>query len=114
LGCAVKLDKGALLIGTFGDFGFMEGSVSMKLLALVPQGIEVEQREGLIGGYGGRAGATRPRTAINPARGEPKPALTKSVNGTPPRWLPPTVDDGWHEIPALPDVGRRASIVERK
>jgi hypothetical protein len=114
MGCAVKLNEGALLIETFGEFGFMEGSVSMKLLAVVPRGMEVEQRAGLIGGYGGRAGSTRPAGAVNPARDEPKPALTKQAKGTPPAWLPPTAEDGWHEIPALPDIQRRASGVAEK
>ena len=48
MGCAAKLEKGALLIGTFGDFGFLEGSTSMNLLVLVPPKISVERRAGLI------------------------------------------------------------------
>src|SRR5262249_16660079 len=59
MGCAVKLEQGALLIGTFGEFGFLEGATSMKLLVLVPPQVEVERRVGLIGGYGGRAGSER-------------------------------------------------------
>jgi uncharacterized protein (TIGR03067 family) len=114
MGCAVKLEKGALLIGTFGEFGFLEGGVSMKLLVLVPPKVEVERREGLIGGYGGRAGSERPPTAINPTRDDPKPALTKSKAGAPPCWLPPTVEDGWHEIPAVADVERRVSKGEKE
>ncbi|HEV8062758.1 MAG TPA: hypothetical protein VGP68_22955, partial [Gemmataceae bacterium] len=114
MGCAAKLDKGALLIGTFGELGFMEGSRNMKLFVVVPRGMEVAQRAGLSGGYGGRGGATRPPGAINPARDEPKPALTKPANGSPPAWLPPTAEDGWHEIPALPDVQRRAGGVAEK
>jgi hypothetical protein len=107
MGCAVKLENGELLIGTFGEFSFLEGSVSMRLLVLVPPGVEVEQRAGLIGGYGGRAGSERDPKSINPGRGDPKPALTKSEEGTPPRWLPPTAEDGWHEIPAVADAERR-------
>jgi uncharacterized protein (TIGR03067 family) len=114
MGCAVKLEKGALLIGTFGEFGFLEGGASMKLLVLVPPGVEVERRAGLIGGYGGRAGSERAPTAINPTRDDPKPALTKSKEGTPPCWLPPTVEDGWHEIPAVADIERRVSKGEKK
>jgi uncharacterized protein (TIGR03067 family) len=114
MGCAVKLEKGALLIGTYGEFGFLEGGTSMKLLVLVPPKVEVERRVGLIGGYGGRAGSERPPTAINPTRDDPKPALTKSKEGMPPCWLPPTVEDGWHEIPAVADVERRVSKGEKK
>jgi uncharacterized protein (TIGR03067 family) len=114
MGCAVKLEKGALLLGTFGELGFLEGARSMRLLVLVPPKVEVERRVGLIGGYGGRAGSQRAPTAINPTRDDPKPALTKSKGGTPPCWLPPTVEDGWHEIPAVADVERRASKGEKK
>jgi uncharacterized protein (TIGR03067 family) len=114
MGCAIKLDKGSLLIGTFGEYGFLEGATSMRLLILAPEKLELEKRAGLIGGYGGRAGSERPATAINPARGDPKPALMKSKEGKPVRWLPPTEEDGWHEIPAVTDVERRASKVEKK
>jgi uncharacterized protein (TIGR03067 family) len=114
MGCAVKLEKGALLIGTFGEFGFLEGSISMKLLVLAPPKVEVERREGLIGGNGGRAGADRPPNAINPARDDAKPALTKAKEGMPTCWLPPTVEDGWHEMPAVADVDRRVSKGEKK
>jgi uncharacterized protein (TIGR03067 family) len=114
MGCAVKLDDGALLIGTFGEFGFLEGAVSMRLLVVAPRKLEVETRAGLIGGYGGRAGADRPAGAINPTRDDPKPALTKSKEGTPPRWLPPAAEDGWHEIPAVADTERRVAKGEKK
>ena len=107
MGCVVKLEKGALLIGTYGEFGFLEGANSMKLLVLVPPKVEVERRADLIGGPGGRAGTERSPTAINPARDDPKPALTKSKEGTPPCWLPQTAEDGWHEIPSVADVEQR-------
>jgi uncharacterized protein (TIGR03067 family) len=109
MGCAVKLEKGALLIGTFGERAFLEGACSMKLLVLVPPKVEVVRRVGLTGGYGGRAGADRAPEQINPTREDPKPALTKSKKGPPECWLPPTVEDGWHEIPAVADVERRVS-----
>jgi uncharacterized protein (TIGR03067 family) len=109
MGCAVKLEKGDLLIGTYGEFSFFEGNVSMSLLVLLPPNVEVERRAGLVGGYGGRGGGDRLKDAINPARDDPKPALTKTKQGTPDVWLPPTIEDGWHAIPAVPDVGRRAS-----
>ena len=113
MGCAVKLEKGALLIGTFGEFSFLEGGTSMKLLVLVPAKVKVEQRVGLIGGYGGRAGSVRPPTAINPTRDDPRPALANSKEGTKDCWLPPTAEDGWHTIPAVADVQRRGSEVKK-
>jgi uncharacterized protein (TIGR03067 family) len=114
MGCAVKLEKGALLIGTFGEFSFLEGAVSMRLLVLVPPKVEVERRAGLSGGYGGRGGSDRPKNAINPTRDDPKPALTKTREGMPGCWLPPTAEDGWHEIPAAADVDRRMSKGDKK
>jgi uncharacterized protein (TIGR03067 family) len=109
LGVAAKLEKGELFIGTFGEFGFLEGSVNMKLLVLVPAKLEVVRREGLSAGYGGRAGVDRPEKAINPTKDDPKPALTKTKDGMPNCWLPPAAEDGWHEIPAVADVERRAA-----
>jgi uncharacterized protein (TIGR03067 family) len=107
MGCAVKLEKGALLIGTFGEFNFFEGACAMRLLVLVPPKVEVEKRVGLIGGYGGRGGSDRPPELINPTREDPKPALTKMKKGPPDCWLPRAAEDGWHEIPAVADVEQR-------
>jgi uncharacterized protein (TIGR03067 family) len=107
MGCAAKLEKGALLIGTFGEFSALETSRSMALLVLVPPNVEVERRAGLIGGYGGRSGTELPMGAIGPTKGDPKPALTKTKKGAPDVWLPPTVEDGWPAIPAVPDFERR-------
>jgi len=106
LGCAVKLEKGNLMIGTFGEYSYLEGSESLRLVIQVPANVEVIRRAGLIGGMGGRAGSERPPELINPARGEPKPALTKTKESRPEFWLPPQVEDGWHEIPAVADRER--------
>jgi hypothetical protein len=69
----------------------------------------VDYRAGLIGGYVGRSGSERPKDAINPTRDDPTPPLTKTKEGRPDVWLPPSVEDGWHAIPAVPDIGRRVS-----
>jgi hypothetical protein len=109
MGCAIKLHKGELLIGTFGEFYYLEGGHSMRLVVHVPRDVQVRRRAGLTGGMGGRAGSERPPELINPAPGEPRPALTEKYKGRPELWLPPTVEDGWHEIPAVPDPQRRAA-----
>ncbi|HYV39250.1 MAG TPA: TIGR03067 domain-containing protein [Gemmataceae bacterium] len=109
LGCAVKLEKGAILIGSWGEYGFLEGAVAMRLLIMVPPKVDVERQVGLIGGYGGRAAQDRAPEMINPTRDDPKPALTKTKKDTPDCWLPPTAEDGWHEIPAVTDTSRRVS-----
>ncbi len=114
LGCAVKLEKGRLYIGTFGEFGFLEGSVGMKLVIVVPKNAEVELHEGLSGGYGGRGGSDRPANAINPTREDPRPPLTKTKKGPPACWLAPTMENGWHTIPTRPDVDRRVAGEAKK
>src|SRR5262249_55167291 len=107
MGCVVKRD-GGYFIGTYGEFYFVEGSSTMKLLVYVPKSVKVEVR----GGLNARVDrGTRAKDAINPTRDDPKPALTQFVDGTPKRWLAPVDEDGWHQIPAVPDVERRASQV---
>jgi hypothetical protein len=49
LGCAFRKDHEALLVATYGEWGSMEGGASMHLLALVPEGLPVEQRDNLSG-----------------------------------------------------------------
>jgi hypothetical protein len=108
MGCAVKLEKEYLLIGTFGEFGYMEGANSMRLVVKVPSKVEVTRKAGLVGTNGWDAGSERSPALINPGPDEPRPALTKKKDGHPESWLPPTVEDGWHEIPAVADRERRA------
>jgi uncharacterized protein (TIGR03067 family) len=103
MGCAVKLEKGALLIGTYGEFSFFEGNVSMSLLVLLPPNVEIEQRAGLVGVFGGFG------NALNPTRHDAMPTLKKTKQGTTDVWLPPRAEDGWHAIPAVPDVEQRVS-----
>jgi hypothetical protein len=108
MGCAVKLEKGNLVIGTFGEFYYKEGADNIRLVVHVPGKVEVIRKAGLVGRPGGTDGSDRHPELINPAPGEPKPALTKRKEGRPETWLAPTVEDGWHEIPAVPDRERRA------
>src|ERR1043165_1396316 len=114
LGCAAKLEKGLVLIGTFGEYSFLEGSVKMKLLIVAPKNAVIEFREGLSSAYGGRGGSDRPANAINPTRDDPKPTLSKTKEGMPACWLAPTAEDGWHAIPASADVDRRVAKVAKK
>ncbi len=109
MGCAVKLEHGCLLIGTFGEYGYMEGGAGMKLAIHVPKDAEVERRPGLIGGLRGRAGSERLPGAINPGPDEAKPLLTEKKTEPSPCWLAPSKEDGWHEIPVEPDRERHAA-----
>src|SRR5262249_7570631 len=44
MGCAVKLEKGELLIGTFGEYCYLEGSNSIRLVVHVPAKVKVVRR----------------------------------------------------------------------
>src|SRR5262245_46415560 len=50
MGCAVRTEGDALVISTFGEWDSgIEGGASMKIVAVVPEGLAVEQRPGLAG-----------------------------------------------------------------
>jgi hypothetical protein len=49
MGCAIKRDGQALLVATYGEWSSIEGGSSLRVLAVVPDGIEVVQRDGLAG-----------------------------------------------------------------
>jgi hypothetical protein len=49
LGCATRKDGRALLVATYGEWGSKEGGARIRLLVLVPEGIETEQRDELSG-----------------------------------------------------------------
>ncbi len=97
LGCAVKLEKGELLIGTFGEYRYKEGAVGIRLVVHVPGKVAVSRRAGLAGGMDGWSGSEKPKSI-----------LTKKKEGRSESWLPPTAEDGWHEIPVIPDSEHRA------
>src|SRR5258708_9041684 len=49
VGCAVKPEEDALVVATYGEWDSIEGGARMKLLASVPEGVEVEHRNGFSG-----------------------------------------------------------------
>src|SRR5262249_50842638 len=81
MGCAVKRENGALVIGSFGEYGYMEGGVRLRLLVQVPREVEVSRKAGLVGGLGGLGGNERSPGLIDPAPGEPRPTLTEQREG---------------------------------
>ncbi|MDB5307454.1 MAG: hypothetical protein JWO38_1656 [Gemmataceae bacterium] len=92
MGCAVRVEDGAVVIGTFGEWdSWVEGGAYLRLIAVVPKGVEVELRRGLAGprsraGNGGKQPANLP-----PPRGEGY-------------WYGPVSPaDGWTAIPDAPD-----------
>jgi hypothetical protein len=83
MGCATKAEGEALVLGTFGEWKSKEGGSRIKLVVVVPAGVEVEKVAGLSG----------PESAARPPVGGPY--LTK------PRW---TV------VPVEPDPDHRADL----
>lgn len=50
MGCAVKAEEGALVVATFGEWdSHIEGGTFMRMIAVIPEGMELEQRKGLSG-----------------------------------------------------------------
>ena len=96
MGCAIQKDGNALLIATYGEWdSHKEGSAHMKLIALVPEKIEVEQRKGLSG----------PESA---AQGQSQ-SIVKGKDGKDEYWYGPTTPrTGWSAIPSVPDLERNA------
>jgi hypothetical protein len=83
MGCAVRTEGDSLVVATFGEWDSgIEGGARMKLVAVVPEGLAVEQREGLAGKPIGTQGRAWSRSA------------------------PPA--DGWSAVPDEPDTDRTA------
>jgi hypothetical protein len=97
MGCAVRVEGDALVIATFGEWdSHIEGGAGLRLVAVVPDGLGVGQREGL----SGEKSAARER---------------KGTYGTKPPdakggyWYAPTTPaDGWKAVADRPDPNRTA------
>lgn len=97
MGCAVKADGDDLLLATFGEWDSrIEGGTHMKLVAYVPEGIEVEQRKGLSG----------EDSAGQEWHGQ---YLTKPKDAKGGYWYgPASPSEGWEAVPDVPDPDRTA------
>jgi hypothetical protein len=92
------MDDDALVIATYGDLDSQsEGGTQVKLVAIVPDGVEVEQRKGLSGPE--RAGQERQGQKLT----KPKDAKDGYWYGT------ASPAKGWTAIPTVPDADRSAS-----
>jgi hypothetical protein len=96
MGCAVKTEGDALVIATYGEWdSHIEGGADMKLIAVVPEGVEVEQRKGLSG----------EDSAGREWHGE----LTKPKDAKGGWWYGPAAPaEGWKAVPAVPNPLRDA------
>jgi hypothetical protein len=82
MGCASRREGATLTVAIYGEWDSgVEGGAYVKLVAVVPDGIEVEQRPGL----------SKPLDAVHAWRGLSLPA------------------PGWVAIPDSPDANRSAS-----
>jgi hypothetical protein len=97
MGCAVKAEADALVVATFGEWdSHIEGGARMRLVAVVPEGIEVDQKPGLSG----------PKSAGREWHGQ---YLTKPKEVKEGYWYgPASPADGWTGVPDIPDSDRKA------
>ena len=95
--CAARVEGDALVVATYGEWDSrIEGGAHLKLVAVVPDGIEVEQRKGLSG----------PDSAGQERHGQD---LTQRKDAREGYWYgPASPADGWTAVPAVPDPERRA------
>lgn len=70
MGCAAMVDGDELLVATYGEWECIEGGAHIDLVALVPEGVAVQQRKGLSGrdstlkGWDGRAAGAASNTRV--------------------------------------------------
>jgi hypothetical protein len=97
MGCAVRAEGDELLLATFGEWdSHIEGGAQMKLVANVPEGMDVEQRKGLSG----------EDSAGREWHGQ---YLTKSKDAKGGYWYgPASPAEGWTAVPDVPDPDRTA------
>jgi hypothetical protein len=101
MGCAGKSEGDALLVATYGEWDSrIEGGADMKLVVVVPEDVEVEQRKGLSG----------PDSAGQEWHGQ---YLTRPKAAHGGWWYgPASPADGWTAVPDVPDADRTAGEVQ--
>lgn len=102
MGCAIQVEKAALVIATFGEWdSHIEGGASMKVVFVVPKGVEVEKRAKLSG-----------EDSVC-SRAWEGGLLTKPAEVKEGYWYgPASPGQGWKAIKAVPDLERPVVCVE--
>jgi hypothetical protein len=97
MGCAVRTEGTALIVATFGEWdSHIEGGTFMRLVAIIPEGTEVEERPGL----SGEKSAGREWHGFY---------LTKPKDAQGGYWYgPASPAEGWAAVPDVPDPDRTA------
>jgi hypothetical protein len=102
MGCAVQVEKTALVIATFGEWdSHIEGGARIKVLFVVPKGVEIEKRSKLSG-----------ENSVC-SRAWEGGYLTKPVEVKEGYWYgPASPAEGWKAVKAVPDLERPLVSVE--
>jgi hypothetical protein len=96
MGCAIRSEGREIILGTFGEWGSMEGGSSLRIILIVPDELEVEVRPGLFG----------PKSE---AQDSPGQYLTRPKEMGQDYWYGPAAPkQGWNRVPDEPDSQRRA------
>jgi hypothetical protein len=97
MGCVVQIEGDALVIATFGEWDSrIEGGAELQLVAVIPEGVELEQRKGLSG----------PDSAGREWHGQ---YLTKPTDAKAGYCFgPASPTDEWTAVPDVPDPARTA------
>ena len=95
MGCAYAREDDAIVIATFGEWDSVTGGAVLRLIAVVPDGVEVELRKGLWGPYSEALQRNDPHR---------KPVEVKDWYG------PPSPAPGWMPIPSTPDPDHTAKF----
>jgi hypothetical protein len=96
MGCVARIEDGALVVATFGEWdSHIEGGAMMKIVVIVPEGLEIEKREGL----SGERSAGHQHLSLAGLKEEDLDEDDKA-------WRIPA--DGWTAIPDVPDPNRIA------
>jgi hypothetical protein len=97
MGCATREEGEALVVATFGEWdSHIEGGAAMRIIVIVPEGVEVEKREGLSG----------PTSAGADWQGQERES--PKLRGMKGCWYrPASPADGWVAVPDAPDPDRK-------
>lgn len=92
MGCAVKREDDTVMLATFGEWTLRaEGGAHLRLVALVPAGVELERRNGL---SGPESAATDRGGLVLDADGEGPAEHVHAADG---------LAEGWRPLPDRPD-----------
>jgi hypothetical protein len=103
MGCVAKMEEDALVVATFGEWdSHIEGGRMMKIVAIIPEGVEVAYRKGL----SGEGSAGHKRRSLVEVLAEANEEEDYDYYADDRAWIFPA--EGWTAIPDVPDPNRIA------